>query len=445
MKIRSFLIYCACFLVMIILAGYYIGNMGAREIESYPTEINRLSLSLGRNWDEVSAKTKEKIETDQPFDYAIIDNDGNLLVYTREGISTSVSSATTHYDVIRDVVTKDGETVGKILVHNTYQEQQVQRNHRIALIVGIFLLAMLAVSAGFYFYLKKRVVDPFDEMKGFASKVASGNLDVPIKMDKGNVFGAFTEAFDIMRDELRASKLREAEAVKARKELVAQLSHDIKTPVTSIKAMTDVMELQAKTEEEKTTLRSINAKADQIDTLVSNLFHATLEELEHLEVKTGEVTSQDIAHFIEEADYLKKVRISDGKSADGERRAGDGIAIVDAVVSADPLRLNQVIGNIFANSYKYANTDMTVTSRIEKGVDGKNFLVVEIGDQGGGVPEEEIETIFGKFKRGTNAEGKDGAGLGLYISRYLMEKMGGDITCMNRDGGLVVALRLPLL
>ena len=255
MKIRSFLIYCACFLVMIVLTGYYIGSMGSHEIESYPTEINRLSLSLGRNWDEVRTKTKEKIETDQPFDYAIIDNSGNLLVYTREGISTSVSSATTHYDVIRDVVTEDGEIVGKILVHNTYQEQQVQRNHRIAMIVGIFLLAMLAVSAGFYFYLKKRVVDPFDEMKGFASKVASGNLDVPIKMDKGNVFGAFTEAFDIMRDELRASKLREAEAVKARKELVAQLSHDIKTPVTSIKAMTDVMELQAETEEEKATLR----------------------------------------------------------------------------------------------------------------------------------------------------------------------------------------------
>ena len=432
MKIRSFLIYCACFLVTIVLAGYYIGTMESRQIESYPTEINRLSLSLGRNWDEVSAKSKTRVESDQPFDYAVIDNDGNLLVYTREGISTSVSSATTHYDVIRDVVTEDGQIVGKILVHNTYQEQQVKRNQRIAVIVGGFLLAMLAASAGFYFYLKKRVVDPFDEMKGFASKVASGNLDVPIKMDKGNVFGAFTEAFDIMRDELRASKLREAEAVKARKELVAQLSHDIKTPVTSIKAMTDVMELEAKSEDEKTTLRSINAKADQIDTLVSNLFHATLEELEHLEVKDGEVTSQDIARFIEEADYLKKVK-------------GAPVSIVDAVVSADPLRLNQVIGNIFANSYKYANTDMTVNSRIEKGVDGKSFLVVEIGDHGGGVPEEEIETIFGKFKRGTNAEGKDGAGLGLYISRYLMEKMGGEITCLNRDGGLRVILRLLLL
>ena len=433
MKTRSFLIYAICFLLLIVLAAVYIGNLGSREIESYPTQINRLTIALGKDWENVSKDKKVKIENTQPFDYVLIDNDGNVLQYTREGISTSVSSATTHYDVMRDVVTEDGTIVGKIIVHNTYQEQQVRRNRIMAGIVGGVLLLMLGVTALYFLYLKKRVVDPFDEMKGFASKVAAGNLDVPMKMDKGNVFGAFTEAFDIMRDELRASKMREAEAVKARKELVAQLSHDIKTPVTSIKAMTDVMELTAKTEEEKTTLQSINAKADQIDSLVSNLFHATLEELEHLEVNLEEVASSEISHFIEEADYLKKIG------------AGSSVHIADAVVRADRLRLNQVIGNIFANSYKYANTEMTVESRIEKSVDGKNFLVIEIGDQGGGVPENEIETIFGKFRRGANSDGKDGAGLGLYISRYLMEKMGGEITAANKNGGLCVILRLLLL
>ncbi len=429
-KKRSFLIYAVFFVLLIVLASLYLGNLGSREVTSYPTQINRLTIALGNNWDEVSGRKKALVDSDQPFDYAIIDNEGNLLQYTREGISTSVSSATTHYDVIRDVVTEDGTILGKIIVHNTYHEHQVRRNRIMAGIVGGVLLLMLGVTALYFFYLKKRVVDPFNEMKGFASKVASGNLDVPMKMDKGNVFGAFTEAFDIMRDELRASKMREAEAVKARKELVAQLSHDIKTPVTSIKAMTDVMQLTAKSEEEKTTLRSINAKADQIDSLVSNLFHATLEELEHLEVNEEEATSREIAGFISDADYLKKVK---------------EVNIVDAVVRADRLRLNQVIGNIFANSYKYANTEMTVESRIEKSVDGKNFLVIGIGDQGGGVAEEEIETIFGKFRRGKNAEGKDGAGLGLYISRYLMEKMGGEITAANKNGGLCVILRLLLL
>ena len=430
MKTRYFLIYAVLFLAVILAAAIHIANMGAKEIPSYPTEINRLCIALGRNWDEAKSHKKALLPSDQPFEYAVIDNNGDLLYYTREGISTTVPAATTHYDVIRDISDPDGVVVGKLLVHNNYKELMIQRNKTTAKIVGTLLGVMLVVSMLYFLYLKKRVVDPFHKMKDFAAEVAAGNLDAPLKMDKGQVFGDFTEAFDIMRDELSASKLREAEAVQARKELVAQLSHDIKTPVTSIKAMADVMELTVQSEDEKKTIRNINAKADQIDSLVSNLFHATLEELEHLEVKNGEVTSKDIAHYIAEADFKKKC---------------EKFRIEDCVVQADPLRLNQVINNIFSNSYKYADTKITVRSAIEKGIDNASFLLVEIGDQGGGVPEEELESIFGKFKRGSNAEGKDGAGLGLYISRYLMEKMGGEITCSNKDGGLAIAIRLKLL
>ena len=429
-KFRTFLIYAFFFIVLGFALCYYIWNLGVREIKSYPTEVNRLCIALGKNWDETSAHKEELIERDQPFDYAVIDKEGNLLIYTKKHISTSVSSATVNYDVVRDIVTEDGEVVGKILVHNDYKERQINWNRTIACLLGAILFLVLLSTFGYYLYLKKRVVDPFKQMEHFATEVASGNLDAPMKMDRGHVFGAFTESFDIMREELRASKLREAEAVNARKELVAQLSHDIKTPVTSIKAMAEVMELTAHNDEEKETVRSINAKADQINSLVSNLFHATLEELEHLDVVPGEVTSREIAHFISEADFKKKC---------------SAFSIEECVVSADPMRLNQVIGNIFTNSYKYANTDITVSSRIEKSAEGKQFLVVEIGDHGGGVKDEELDSIFGKYKRGSNAKEKEGAGLGLYISRYFMEKMGGEISADNKDNGLLITLHIPLL
>ena len=152
---------------------------------------------------------------------------------------------------------------------------------KIALFVLAVIVVTVVVSALYYVYLKKRVLDPFNKLKRFAVMVAGGNLDTPLEMDKGNVFGPFTESFDIMREELKASREREEKAVKSRKELVAQLSHDIKTPVSSIKAMTDVMSLTA-SEEDKVTINAINAKADQIDSLISNLFHATLEELEQV-------------------------------------------------------------------------------------------------------------------------------------------------------------------
>ena len=69
--------------------------------------------------------------------------------------------------------------------------------------------------------------------------------------------------------------------------------------------------------------------------------------------------------------------------------------------------------------------------------------MIEIGDKGGGVPEEELELVTEKFKRGSNSGEKEGSGLGLYISKYFMEKMEGSLECFNRDGGFAVRLKLP--
>ena len=228
-----------------------------------------------------------------------------------------------------------------------------------------------------------------------------------------------------MREELKASRKREEAAVKSRKELIAELSHDIKTPVSSIKAMVDYLELVKQDEETRETLESINSKADRIDKLVLNMFHATLEELEQLEVDPQEVSSREIVDIIKDCDALKKVASSD---------------IKDCVVYADKLRLEQVFGNIFSNSYKYADTEITVTSFFDDG-----YLIIEVSDKGGGVPDEELDVITGKFCRGSNAAGKEGSGIGLYISKYLTEQMDGGLTCRNNGEGFTVSLRLRLI
>ena len=427
MKSREFIIYILVFIILGTIMCIYIARGSKQEAPAYPTEINRLVIGLGKNWDSIKGQKGQLIPSEEPFEYAVLDMEGNLLQYTKEGIATSVSSATTQFDVIRDIE-QDGAIVGRLLVHNPYLELQSKRDLRQALMIGALFLMMLLLSAGYFLYLRNRVVKPFDRLKGFATRVAGGDLETPLEMDRAHVFGAFTESFDIMREELKASREREAAAVRSRKELVAELSHDIKTPVASIKAMADVMSLTAKDEMERETIAAINGKADQIDHLISNLFHATLEELEQLEVKPEEISSTEILQMVKEADYQKKIRSPEVK---------------DAVVRADRLRLNQVISNIIANSYKYAGTEIEMHSAYE-GI-SPQYLVIEISDTGGGVPEEELELVTQKFKRGSNAAGKDGSGLGLYISRYFMEKMGGSLECFNRDGGFVVKLTIPVV
>ena len=426
MKLRFLLIYIA-FVLAVGIAGCYViaGGKLSNEIPVHTIEINRLLVGLEQDWDSVSSYKDKPIESDSSFDYSVIDTNGNVILYTRDDIAKSISSATSDYDIIRNIEV-DGKVSGYLIVHNPKAELEKQTNMKIALFVMSLILLTVVVSVLYYVYLKRRVLDPFKKLKGFAVKVAGGNLDTPLEMDKGNVFGSFTESFDIMREELKASREREEKAVKSRKELVAQLSHDIKTPVSSIKAMTDVMSLTA-SEEDKVTINAINAKADQIDSLISNLFHATLEELEQLEVKPEDINSTDIVQMIKDADYLNKIEILD---------------IKDAVVFADRLRLNQVLNNIIFNSYKYADTMINVTSRFKNA--GSKYLFIEIADKGPGVPEEELEMITQKFKRGSNAGNKDGSGLGLYISDYFMNKMEGSLTVRNTGDGFAVEIGIKI-
>ena len=425
MKIRYLIIYIILFIIMSTAICIRIAKGGDySELNADATEINRFIISLQDNWDEISGKERELAQRETSFDYAVIDSSSKVLMLTREDMADSVSAATVHYDIIRDIEV-DGTVVGKLIIHNASGEKLKANSVKYALTAGLLMAGALLMIIIYMIYMKKRVTEPFAKMKKFATRVASGDLETPLEMDKGNAFGDFTEAFDIMREELKASREREEAAVRSRKELVAELSHDIKTPVASIKAMADVMSLNAADDMQRETIASINGKADQIDKLISNLFHATLEELEQLEVNPEDLSSKDLIQMVREADYMKRVKKLD---------------IKDAVIVCDRLRINQVITNIIANSYKYAGTDIEITSRFED----KKIFAIDISDKGGGVPESELEMITEKFKRGSNAQGKDGSGLGLYISGYLLEKMGGGLACANRDGGLTVTIRVKM-
>ena len=95
----------------------------------------------------------------------------------------------------------------------------------------ILFLIMVTAAVSFYLYISRNILKPFCKMKEFAGRIAMGDLDSPLEMERSNLFGAFTESFDIMREELRASKARETELKRKEKELVAELSHDLKTPI----------------------------------------------------------------------------------------------------------------------------------------------------------------------------------------------------------------------
>ena len=333
------------------------------------------------------------------LNYVVLDNSGNLLYKTQSGLSESINVAITHRDTILDI-TIDKTQVGKIIIYNDGTQTLQYQKQTAVIVLSVAIVIQIFICIGYTVYLYLSVIRPFRKLKGFAERVAGGNLDMPLAMDRHNLFGAFTESFDIMRSELKKARLAEAQAQQSKKELVAKLSHDIKTPVASIKAVSEVGLAVATTEKDKANYTQIMGKADQINKLVTNLFTATLEELQQLTVTPTNIESKQVKTMLENADYLRRSIIPD---------------MPDCLVFADALRLQQVFDNIFANSYKYANTEITVSlHRTDKHID------ITIEDFGGGVEAEELPVLKEKFKRGSNAKNTEGAGLGLYISDYFM-------------------------
>ncbi len=356
------------------------------------------------------------------LDYVVLDKEGNILYKTKSGLSESENEAIIHRDTILDIKADNAE--GKIIIYND-GVQTLQKQKQTAIIVlSVATAVQCAVCAGYAAYMYATMIKPFRKLKGFAERVAGGNLDIPLEMDKGNLFGAFTESFDIMRSELKKTRLAEARAQQSKKELVAKLSHDIKTPVASIKAVSEVGTAVSANAKDRENYNSIIAKADQINALVSNLFTATLEELQQLTVTPSYIDSRQVKTMLKNADYLRRANIPN---------------VPECLVYADGLRLQQVFDNIFYNSYKYANTAISVT--VEKDVDCINII---IEDCGGGIPVEELPVIKEKFKRGSNSKNTEGAGLGLYISDYFMNEMRGSLNVGNGENGLKVTVTLAL-
>ena len=383
------------------------------------TQVNALLNNLSDDWDTIENYSGVLVKNNYDFRYEVMDNDGKILIKTDPNLPADMGRATTERYTMRDIKV-DGVTVGKLLIDNDFTSAIGLTQDLYMLRYALATFIEIIIISIFLFWVYRNIVRPFDKLKDFATDVASGNLDKPLEMDRGNIFGSFTESFDIMRSELSEAKQKEYEAQRSKMELVSQLSHDIKTPVASIKALGELLEAQSNDPKTKEKLGSIVTKADNIDVMVSDLFTNTLTDLNELTVENSEQESSILDRIIKDADHLERVT---------------GGHVGECIILCDPLRVTQVINNIISNSYKYADTKIFMESHIDE-----DYLVVSFTDEGGGVSEDDLPMITKRFRRGENAKGKPGSGLGLAIASELMEKMEGELEVANAEKGLRVSL-----
>lgn len=309
------------------------------------------------------------------------------------------------------------QLAGKIVWNEQEQHYQTMEKRLVKQTVNVWGLVVFAgyLLIGLIYLM---FIKPFHNLQKFSAQVAKGNLDFPLPVKKNNYFGAFTESFDIMREELKGAREREYKANQSKKELMAELSHDIKTPIATIQATCEVIQIKEKNPDTLEKVAVIDGKAKTIQKLIDNLFHATLEELAVLKVEPVEESALLVEEMFSKLQYYGEMHIT-GK-------------VPGCLVYMDKLRLEQVIDNCLNNAWKYAGTPVHVTF-----IAREDGLLIKIKDQGPGVSKEELPLIIEKFYRGSNSKGREGSGLGLYLAKTFMVQMKGDMEYYNENGFVV--------
>ncbi len=295
-----------------------------------------------------------------------------------------------------------------------------------------WIIVSFAVSlcfvCGIFIYVWLTVLLPFEKMKEYAGEVAAGNLDLPLDLSRGSYFGAFTWAFDSMRREIVRARSAEKEALNNGKTVIASLSHDIKTPVSSLLLYAEALEANMDTsiEKRKKYTDIIKAKCEEIARLTNDLFVHSLSEMGRISITEENVNlTEFVAASVTEL-------CADGKSVTAS------LPEKPVVICADRKRLVQICENLTNNAAKYAKTPVCITLRCEE-----DNAVIVFKDEGPGIPDSDLPFVFGKFYRGKNTGDENGSGLGLFIVKELTEKMGGSVMLANKCG-LEVTLAFPI-
>ena len=297
----------------------------------------------------------------------------------------------------------------------------------------ILLLAVLILSvmSGLtMFWLYRSIIRPIGKLKTAAENITAGNLNVSVTAETEDEIGELCTAFETMRIKLKSQIEQNMQTEKDSKELISNISHDLKTPMTSIKGYVEgLMDGVADTEEKRERyIRTIYNKVNDMNSLVDELFlYAKLD--------SNAVTYSFIKLNV--CDYFQDC--AEELSLDLEAQGVDfgffNYVDPDVIVIADPEQLKRVVSNIVGNSVKYASPDrpLQVSLRLSE---EEEFIRVEIEDNGKGIAKNEIPLIFDRLYRtdASRNSSRGGSGLGLSIAKKIIEEHGGKIWAQSTEG-----------
>ena len=306
----------------------------------------------------------------------------------------------------------------------------------IILIIITILLSIILTNKFLIKFVFKKIEEPIDILRYGVRQIRDGNLEYRIDCERSDEFLPVCEDFNEMAVRLRESVEAVQQQEKNRKELIAGISHDIRSPLTSIQAYIEgLIDDIAKTpEKRKTYLYTIKNKAEDLERILSQLFLFSKMDL-------GEYPEHPCEIYLD--DEIRKI-VSDASEEFSEK----GMTITEDLehveIYADPVQIQRIIINIMENSLKYKDKDEgRIDIKLRYTEDG---CLLTIAVDGPGVPEQSIEHLFEVFYRSDSSRHNPerGSGLGLAIVANAVEHMGGKVWAENRnEEGLEIFIKIP--
>ncbi len=309
---------------------------------------------------------------------------------------------------------------------------ELVENSKKGLVTLIFcvILIMLATAGGLAIWLYRSILLPLNSLRASTKRMKSGDLDTPVKVTGNDEIGELASDFDDMRRHIKELLAENRRHEIDTKDLIVNISHDLKTPLTAIKGYSEgLLEGVANTPEKREKyVRTIFTKAGEMTTLVDEL--STFAKIDTNSIPYH-FKSINIFEYFEDG-------ISDIKTdleLQNIELAFFPYADKTTDVIADPEQLTRVVNNIISNSVKYRNPAKVGLICIRL-MDAEDFIRVEIEDNGKGIDRKSLPYIFERFYRADASRNSKtgGSGLGLAICKKIIEDGGGRIWAESTEG-----------
>ena len=295
------------------------------------------------------------------------------------------------------------------------------------LLLGVLIISFMGGLLIMWIY--RSLLRPLHKLQEATKQIRDGNLDFTLDVDDEDEIGMLCQDFEEMRLRLKESQEEKLQYDKESKELISNISHDLKTPITAIKGYVEGIQDGVASSPEKLNkyIRTIYNKANDMDRLIDELTFYSKIDTNKIPYNFSKI---NVAEYF--GDCVEEVGLD--METRGIELGYFNYVDEDVVVIADAEQMKRVINNIIGNSLKYLDKKKGILNiRIK---DDGDFIQVIIEDNGKGIAAKDLPYIFDRFYRTDSSRNssKGGSGIGLSIVKKIIEDHGGRIWATSKEG-----------